>query len=64
MASTANEITATEMAKDAGIPRKTFRRALGKAAFAWHVSGTHWTVLREGKQHRDMKAVLNRLRST
>jgi hypothetical protein len=64
MVSPANEITATEMAREASIPRKTFRRALGKAAFPWHVPGTRWTVLRDGKQHRDMKAVLNRLRST
>ena len=64
MVSTANEITATEMAKEAGITRKTFRRALQKAALPWHVPGTRWTVLRDGKQHEDMKSVLNRLRST
>jgi hypothetical protein len=64
MVSTANEITANEMADEAGVPRKTFRRALRKAALPWHVPGTRWTVLRDGNQHADMKAVLNRLRST
>lgn len=64
MIAAANEVTANEMADEAGIPRITFRRALRKAAFPWHVRSTRWTVLRDSKQHADMKRVLNRLRST
>jgi hypothetical protein len=64
MVAPANEVTANEMADEAGIPRITLRRALRKAAFPWHVRSTRWTVLRDSKQHADMKLVLNRLRST
>jgi hypothetical protein len=64
MVAAANEVTANEVADEAGIPRITFRRALRKAAFPWHVRSTRWTVLRDSKQHTDMKGVLNRLRST
>lgn len=62
-ASTSNEITANEMADEADISRKRFRRALREARLPWYVRYARWTVPRDSKKHADMKGVLNRLRS-
>jgi hypothetical protein len=63
-ASISNEITANEMADQAGVNRKTFRQALREAKLPWYIRYARWTVPRDGKKHADMKRVLNRLRST
>lgn len=62
--SASNEIAANEMADEAGVNRKTFRQALREAKLPWYVRYARWRVLRDSKQHEDMKRVLNRLRST
>ncbi len=62
-ASTSNEITANEMADEAGINQKPFRRALREEKLPWYVRYARWTAPRDSKKHADMKRVLNRLRS-
>ena len=55
------EVTAVEMARDAGIGIRRFRRALRKAKLDWHVHETNWTVAEGSPEHEDMIRVLRTL---
>ena len=51
-------ITAIDMARDAGIDPKDFRRELRAAGLAWHQHSARWTVERGSNQHAEMLQVL------
>jgi len=55
-------ISAIEMAKQAQIDPKLFRKALRKAKLAWHDHPyKRWTVPLGSSEHSDMGRVLNAL---
>lgn len=53
--------TAEEMAKQAGVSPKTFRRALRKEKFAWHAHYDRWTVTVGGIEYTAMQRALGKL---
>ena len=53
--------TAIEMANQAGIDPKIFRRALRGEKFPWHTPNERWTVELDSEQHRAMQRVLRKL---
>jgi hypothetical protein len=59
--STRDEVTAVELAREAGIDPKTFRAALRRERFPWHRHNASWTALRGSPQHENMLRVLSRL---
>lgn len=54
-----NQITAVEMAKNAGVSAKLFRRALRAENFGWHHYYARWTVARDGREFQQMRMVLS-----
>jgi hypothetical protein len=56
-------VTAIELAQSANVDPKKLRAALRRQEFPWHKHGEHWTVERNGSEHRDMLRVLSRLKS-
>ena len=56
-----NMISAVEMAKEAGIDPKRFRKALRDEALPWHVPNERWLVRRSSPEHDDMVRVLKQL---
>lgn len=58
-------VTAVDMARNAGIDPKKFRRALRKekevGAFSWHVKHKSWSVLPGSPEHKEMLRVLKSL---
>src|SRR5438067_6527542 len=56
-----DEVTAIQMAKEAGIRPKAFRHALDREKLSWHTHSAPWIVRRNSQQHDDMRRVLNRL---
>ncbi|MEQ8246196.1 MAG: hypothetical protein RID42_00800 [Alphaproteobacteria bacterium] len=61
MTKSGNEISAIDMARQANVEPKSFRRALRAEGLTWHRHAERWTVDRGGPEHRDMTRVLNRL---
>ncbi len=58
------EMTANEMAGEFGINQKSFQRALrNEENLSWPVRYERWTVRRGSEEYKDMKRVLDRLRS-
>ena len=55
------EITAVEIARDAGIDPKRFRQALRRENLAWHHYYAKWTVAEGSPKHKDMIRVLRTL---
>jgi len=53
--------TAEEMAEQAGVDPRVFRRALRDANFPWHVQWERWTVEVGSEQHQAMEHVLQTL---
>jgi hypothetical protein len=51
------------MARVAGVDPKRFRALLRKEAFSWHSHNSAWTVEIGSDRHRQMLAVLDRLKS-
>lgn len=62
-ASTINEITAIQMATQAGINPKAFRQALRKADLSWYVRYGRWKAPRDSPKHAEMQRILEGLRS-
>jgi hypothetical protein len=56
------EITAIEMAREAGVSEKALRAALRKAAFPWHAHNDRWNVIKGSPQHAAMQRVLDTMR--
>ncbi len=56
-------VTAVDMAKEAGISPKRFRQALRKANLPWHSYYERWEVPEGSPEHEDMKRVLERLKN-
>jgi hypothetical protein len=53
--------TAIEMARQAGVDPKIFRRELRKQNFRWHIPNERWIVDIGSERHDAMKAVLRKL---
>lgn len=51
-------VSATDMARSAGVESKALRAALRSAAFPWHSHFERWTVPSGGIEHRQMQDVL------
>lgn len=51
-------VTAAEMAREAGIEPKHFRKHLRRAGLAWHKDDRPWRGPRGGAEHEDLKRVL------
>ena len=56
------QVTAAEMAREAGISPNVFRAALRAAELPWHGLNEPWTAVRDSAEHRDMIRVLEELR--
>lgn len=58
-------VTAAELARDAGIDPKRFRRELrlaeDRGEIAWHRKWDRWSVPCDSPEHRDMERVLTNL---
>jgi hypothetical protein len=59
---TARQITAKEMAKNAGIKPQQLRNALRKARLLWHNHYDRWTVAYGGKEYQDIARVARDLK--
>lgn len=56
------QVTAAEMAREAGITPKRFRDALRKETLPWHDhSYMRWTVTNGSCEHTDMRRILSNL---
>ena len=53
--------TAEEMAQQAGVDPRVFRRALRDKNFPWHVHWERWTVEVGSERHQAMEHVLRTL---
>lgn len=54
--------TAEQMAKQAGVNPRVFRKALREERFPWHFEWERWTVEIGSEQHRAMENVLMKVR--
>jgi hypothetical protein len=55
-------VTANRMADEVDVKRKTYRQALRRQNFPWHVRYSKWKVREGSSEHDDMRRVLATLR--